>query len=158
MGGPCLQKQAQVSAWFSRFSLVILCFCFVLAPWTHWTISPSPSLHAHSCLDCLFCLMSPAFLVVSAGCISLPSGLGTSRRHLSQTCITGRGFFPLCISIVSGSFSAPSGRQMCFTREAVGPGKPGEAISYLLFCYCLAWPFVDVVELNWVTQFKPLMF
>lgn len=50
--------------------------------------------HAHSCLDCLFCLMLPAFLVVSAGCNPRPSRLGTSLRHLSQTCTPGRGFPP----------------------------------------------------------------
>lgn len=61
---------------------------------------------ARSCLDCVFCLMLPACLVASDGCNSRPSRLGTSLRHLSQTCITGHGFFPLCVSTVFGSFSA----------------------------------------------------
>lgn len=43
VGGPCLQNHARVSAWFSRFSPVVLCSCFVLARWPHWTVSPSPS-------------------------------------------------------------------------------------------------------------------
>lgn len=148
MGGHHLQSQAQVSALLSRLSLVALPSCFVLAPWLHWTISPSQIPCAHSCLGCFFCLLLPASLC----CLCRMQSLTFRAWHLLKT-----PFLGLCeksqrpplhfhsILFIFGTVwqADVSHLRDCGSLEANG----GLIISFSV----TAWSLVDVVELNWVT-------
>lgn len=140
----------------SQGSLFALPSCFVLASWPHWAIPPLQIPQAHSCLDCWFCLMLPAFLCCLRRMQFLTFKVGTSLRHLSQACIRSH-CLPLCMSVVFCSSSAQSGRQMVSHLRDCGL-LGSQWRPYLIYVSATAWPLVDVVELKWVTQFKPLMF